>query len=408
MQHRYTFKLLPVKLLLIGSLLLLSGCNTIEHRSEAVPKKALPELAHRKSEPKVVWASTDGSGVAGRDAKLNLAVTPAYVVSADAKGDLRAQDRQTGKQVWRVQTQAPISSGPTVLQDVILLGTRDAYVLAYHLKDGKLLWQTQVTGEVLAAPKGNNNVVYVNTLDGSLTALNLSNGKQLWRYNLHSPSIVLRQNSSPVLTPSHVIAGFANGRLVALNRKDGMIDWEHEMSAPRGRSDIQRMGDISGDPAVANGVIYAVSYQGRLAALSLNNGSPLWEKNMSSYSGVTLGGQSVFVADTRGHLWNIDRRSGRTLWEQSMLEGRRLTKPVICGNMIIVGDNDGYLHWFSLLDGSYLNRVQIDKKGIDSAPVLADNKLYTLSRGGRIAVYSLDALTAISTSQPVDKAEKAQ
>lgn len=386
-----------VKLALIGSSLFISACNNIEHRSETIPKKALPELASKKDHPKVLWASNEGSGVSGRDAKLNLAVTHQYVVTADAAGEVRVQNRSNGKEVWRQKTPSPISSGPTVLDQVILLGTRDAQVLAYDLNHGRLLWNTSVPGEVLSSPKGTNRVVYVNTLGGSLIALDLDSGQQIWRYNLQSPSIVLRRNSSPVITSQQVIAGFANGRLVALNRREGVLDWEHEMSAPRGRSDIQRMGDISGDPVVSNGVVYAVSYQGRLAALSLNNGTPLWEKNMSSYSGVSLNNYGVFVSDTQGHLWCIDRKTGATLWEQGALEGRRLTKPVLWQNKIVVGDNDGFLHWFSQDNGAYLNRVQLDKKGIEATPVLSDNKLYTLSRGGRVAVYALDSSVAITS-----------
>lgn len=378
----------------LAATVLLAGCNNIEHRSEALPKKSLPKFnqAAAPCQPKVIWASNEGGAGAGKDAKLNLSITDATVVSADSKGELRALARNSGKLIWSVNTKSSISSGPTVIHDTILVGTRDARVLAYRLQDGALLWQVPVSGEVLSAPKGNQQMVYVNSLDGSLVALSLQDGRQLWRYSLNMPSIVLRKNSSPVLAANHVIAGFPNGRILALQSRDGSVDWEHELSAPKGRSDIQRMADISADPVVSNGIVYAVGYQGRLAALSLTNGNPIWEKDVSSYAGLSANQDTLFVSDSSGHIWAIAKRTGQTLWEQAELEGRMLTKPVLWGDKFVVGDNDGYLHWFSMKDGQYLTRVQLDSKGIETAPVLMDGALYALGKGGKIAVYSLGAM----------------
>lgn len=369
---------------------LLAACqNSVEHRSEALPKKSLPAYSQAGVyQPKVLWANSDGSGVSGRDAKLNLGITDTTVVSADSKGVLRALSRSTGRSLWTVDTKSLISSGPTVIHNTILLGTRDARVLAYRLEDGALLWQVPVSGEVLAAPKGNHQVVYVKTLDGSLVALSLETGRQIWCHTLNTPSIVLRKNSSPVITANYVIAGFPNGRLVALQNRDGSVNWEHELSIPKGRSDIQRMADVCADPVVSNGIVYAVGYQGRLAALSLDSGKMLWEKDLSSYAGLCVQENVLYVSDSNGHIWAVSKRTGNTLWEQAALEGRILTKPVLCGDKFVVGDNDGYLHWFSASDGRYLTRVQVDSKGIETAPMLVGDALYTLGRGGKIAVYS--------------------
>lgn len=371
--------------------LLLAGCAGIEHRSETIPKRPLPAVQKSKPTAQLLWSNNIGSGVAGRDAKLNLAMTPDLLVSGDMKGNLFALNRQNGQVRWRIKTPFSITSGPTILQNVVIVGTRDANVLAYRLEDGKLLWKTSVPGEVLAAPQGFQDTIYVNTLDGSLIALSLKEGRERWRYSLDTPSIVLRRSSSPLVAGNYIVVGFANGRLVALHRMDGSVAWEKEISIPKGRSDIQRMGDVSADPVINNGMVYAVSYQGRLAALSLQTGNALWEKEMSSYSGLTVSGSLLFVSDAKGHLFAVDRQSGRTVWEQAALEGRRLTKPVILGNQLVVGDEDGYLHWFSQADGAYLNRLQIDAKGIDMSPVLSNNQLYVLGRGGKIAVYHLKA-----------------
>jgi len=370
-------------------LIVVSGCNSIEHRSEELPKNPLPEVTH-KIHPQVVWSTHQGAGVASKDVQLRLAVTPTRVVSMDAKGELRVQHRQTGQLVFRVKTKVMPSSGPTVIENVILIGTRDSRIQAYRLEDGKLIWQVPVSGEVLSAPQGDNHVAYVTTLEGSVIALSLEDGRHLWRYSLNSPSVVLRQSSRPAIAGQHLIAGFANGRLVALNRKAGSVEWEREVSIPKGRSDFQRMTDVSADPEVMKDVVYGVSYQGRLVALALKTGNPIWEADMSSYAGLSVSNENVFVSDTSGHLWSVDARSGKTRWQQSILQGRHLTKPVIWGDLLVVGDSEGYLHWLSRVEGTYFDRIRVDSNGIESPPILVEDQLYVLGRGGRIAVYKLN------------------
>lgn len=366
-------------------ILLLMGCNSIEHRSEAVPKQPLPKLSQTKN-PELLWTRAFGRGDIKNDVKLRLAVTNDSVINADGEGNLFAVDRQTGNLKWRVQTKSALSAGPTVLQQTILLGTREGTVCAYHLEDGRFLWQTPLTGEVLAAPKGHHNTVYVKTQDGQVSALNLADGKVIWRYGLHLPPVVLRHSSSPVVTPEHVLVGFPNGRLIAIHRSNGAINWEKDIALPKGRSDIQRMTDISADPLVVNHTVYAVSYQGRLVALSEKEGNSLWEQDMSSYSGLEFNARKLFVADAKGNLFAIDNKNGQILWKQSVLQGRRLSKPVCFQDSIVVGDEEGHLHWLSMADGRYLNRMLIDSKGIEAPPVYQDNKLYVLGRGGKIAV----------------------
>jgi outer membrane protein assembly factor BamB len=143
---------------------------------------------------------------------------------------------------------------------------------------------------------------------------------------------------------------------------------------------------------VDNGVVYVVSYQGRLAALNMETGIPNWERELSSYAGFALSKSVLYVSDAKGSVLAIDRRNGKNLWEQSGLQGRRLSKPEIVGNdVVLVGDEDGYLHGLSAKDGSFLTRVMVDSKGIEAPPLWDNNRIHVLGRGGKIAVYRLGA-----------------
>jgi outer membrane protein assembly factor BamB len=376
---------------MVMALNLLTGCNSIEHRSESIQKKPLPPLAQDKTavQPQLVWCDSRSSGSKKAETHLRLAVSDPLVINADHRGHIFAFDQQKGTLKWQVDSKAKITAGPAVVDGRILVGTDDARVLAYQSSTGAFLWQAKVTAPVLSAPQGNRGVVFVHALDGHVLALNAENGRQLWAYAANLPPVMLRRGSSPAFIDNHVLVGLANGKLTALHRLDGQPDWEREIAISKGRSDIQRMVDISADPLVADNTIYAVSYQGRLMALKPDMGEPLWEKEMSSFSGLAVNSKVLFVTDARGVLWAIDRKTGNELWKQADLTGRHLSAPAVLKDMVIVGDDEGYLHWFSEKDGSWITRQAVDNKGIHATPLVKDDKIYVLGRSGKMAVYTM-------------------
>jgi outer membrane protein assembly factor BamB len=368
------------------NLLFLAGCNTMEHRSETEAKEPLPVLEKTACHPQKLWSNHQSQGIGKSDGKLRLALTPSLVVTADHKGQILALDRETGKLVWRQETKTPITAGPSIDKDLILVASREGYVYAYHVQEGSLVWKAEVTGEVLAPPQSANGVVLVNALDGSVTALSAGDGRVLWRYNRQVPPLVLRRSSSPVMANDQVIVGFANGKIVALQRTDGSLEWEREISEPKGRSDIQRMVDVSADPIVAENTLYAVGYQGQLVALELETGVPRWQLPISSYSGLVLSKNTLYVSDVKGIVWAVEKNKGKVLWKQAKLKGRQLSAPELWGENIVVGDDDGFLHFMSKNDGVLVGRLQLESKGIEAQPKVFDNLLYVLGRSGRITV----------------------
>ncbi len=368
---------------LLGLAVLLSGCSTIEHRSDEIKRQPLPALCADFS-PQIRWSATDSNGVCGSSVQLKPALAAGIVVIADAKGRLFAYDKASGAKLWTVKTDACITAGPSLTPTNVYVGTQDGNLLAYCLSDGSFLWKTALSGEILAAPAASQNMVFVHALDSTITALSAIDGHPLWRYGLSAPSIVLRHSSSPQVAQQQVVVGFANGRLLGFHATDGVIEWERELGEPKGRSDVARMADISADPVISQGIVYAVSYQGRLAALSLETGQPVWEREVSSYSGLTLSSKVLYVSEADGSIRAVSKHSGDTIWRQPGLGGRRLTKPTLWQNLLVVADDEGYCHFICPKEGTFLGRIRIDSKGIDAAPVVAEDNLIVLSRSGKL------------------------
>ena len=70
-----------------------------------------------------------------------------------------------------------------------------------------------------------------------------------------------------------VVAGFANGKLVALSADKGFVGWETNIAIPQGRSELERIVDIDGDPVIVGTAVYVTTYQGSIAVIDLQSGN---------------------------------------------------------------------------------------------------------------------------------------
>ena len=68
---------------------------------------------------------------------------------------------------------------------------------------------------------------------------------------------------------------------------------------------------------------------------------------------------------------------------------KRPTLPVAFNTTVVVGDLEGYLHFFSNVDGEPVARVRMSKRAISGDPVVVANRLYVQSDSGDIAAYAV-------------------
>jgi outer membrane protein assembly factor BamB len=291
----------------------------------------------------------------------------------------------------------------------VYLGTGDAQLMALDADSGDVLWQTELSSEILANPAIAGDQLFVHTIDGKLAAYNKHNGQKIWINSREVPALTLRGTSPPIVVDDRVIAGFANGKLAAFDAKTGKRLWESVIAVPSGRTDLQRMVDIDGLIEANNGEIYAVTYQGRMAAIAVDDGSAIWTREMSSYTGLALDQQQLYLTDAEGHVWAVDRRSGATLWRQDALKGRDVTAPVIQGDTVVVADGAGFVHWLSKEDGAFVARENLAKIydwafydwgdenrkeydfGVTSTLEVAANRLYVRNNMGALSVFKLSS-----------------
>lgn len=382
------------------SLVVLSGCGSLwESDEDRKFKPAELETFTPAITVTTLWEKSLPE--VHEDERLKL--TPSYsggvLFTAGLEGRVEAHDASNGATRWSVDTDLPLSGGPGVGDAMVLVGSQEGDLVALDELSGKKKWQVRLSSELLSSPTADRGVVVAYTQDGRLHGLASVDGRTLWTYDRPTPALTLHGSSSPVAIDGRVVCGFANGRVAALNLITGDPLWESSITLPSGRTDLERMVDIDGDPVVRDGVVFVATYQGDLAALSLDSGAVFWRKQLSSHEGLAVSWRMVFAVDADDQLWAVDPRSGAAVWKVGGFDNRHLSPPAVMGDQVVVGDLEGYVHWISQLDGRKLARVRVGDDPITLRPLVADDRVFVLGSGGKLAALTV---APVSTTESAD------
>jgi outer membrane protein assembly factor BamB len=356
----------------------LAGCGG----SDAVKPSPLPQFTPT-AEARIAWRNSLG------DSKRYVfapALRAGGIYAAANDGSVARFDAANGKRAWRATADARLSGGVGADADQVLVASEKGVVLAYSL-DGKPLWRSTVTSEVLSAPHSAGGLVVVRSGDGRIAALDAATGDRRWDYQATLPPLLLRADAGVAIVRNIVLAGLPGGKLVALNLETGAPMWDAVVAQPKGANELERITDVAAAPVVEDDHACAVAFQGRIACYELTKGALLWSRDASSAVGLAADPLAVFMVDENSVVTAFDKASGATLWKQDKLSARRLSAPAVVGSLVVVGDFEGYVHMLERDSGAFVARIATDGSAISARPLrVGGNVLVQTRRGGLYAI----------------------
>jgi outer membrane protein assembly factor BamB len=331
----------------------------------------------------------------GGDAEfLHVALRPASdgsrVYAASRDGNVVAVDPASGKPVWRTELETELSAGPGVGEDIVVVAAADGFLVALDTDSGDELWRSNIAGESLSRPLVEDGTVVALTIDNRLRAISAFDGSERWVVEQSTPSLTMRGSATPVLVGTTVIAGFDNGRLVGVSLADGDELWNTMIAPPTGKSDLERLADVDGQISVVGQDVYASGYHGTVAAVAAESGQMLWAREVSSHEGVSADWNNIYTVDEEGVVIALIRRNGEESWRQASLVRREPTVPVSYQATVVVGDLEGYVHFFSNFDGKPVARVRAGRSAITVAPVVVGDRLLVQGDDGKLTAYAIE------------------
>jgi outer membrane protein assembly factor BamB len=378
-----------VSVLLVPLMLPLGACGLFGGGKDTSEPPAELTAFEQTLRVRKIWSSKVG----GSAERLRLGLRPASdgarIYAGAHDGQVVAFDAESGRKLWSVKTRLPLAAGPGVGNGLVAFGTTDGDLVALDAESGAERWRQAVGSEVLAAPAVAPNVIIMRSVDGRLRGFSSLDGSTLWTIEQNLPALTLRGNTAPRVAGATVISGFNNGRVGAYEVGSGDVVWELAIANPTGRSELERLVDVSTGLQVVGNDVYVVGYQGRAVGIDLNTGLVLWQQDMSSYAGLGADFNNVYVTNDVGAVIALDRRAGTPVWRQEALRLRDVTAPARFGNALVVGDFEGYLHWLDPSDGRFLARQRAGSDRITSAPLVVGQNVFVQADDGTVAAFTV-------------------
>lgn len=374
----------PISAFSLISLLVACGGSKLP---DPTPLTAFPPSANIQKS----WSASPNDGNDELLFKLTPATDDHLLYAAGHDGRISAINIETGKKIWSQRYKdLPFSSNIALTSHELYLGTDDAQIVKLDKVSGAIVWTKSVPSTVIAAPIATSDEVFSKTINGEITVLNTKTGDTIWNYQQTLPSLILRDTSNPVLQDNALLIGFSNGTLIGFDQTSGNNIWTKQVSLPEGKTDVERMADISATPKVVDNTVYAAAYQGAIIAFNLQTQDTLWSANVSTYNDFTISDNAIFVGDTQGNVVAIDRASGTILWKQDALRYRYLTAPTYIGNdMIAIADKEGYLHILDAKTGQFIARTSVNSDGIITAPLYVNGLTIIQANDGHLYAYKI-------------------
>jgi len=308
---------------------------------------------------KRLWAARTDASVHG-----SPAVSDGMVFVPTINGTLHAFDAATGRERWRREPEPAGGSirqrsysyySPAVADGKVFWPYQTRYgkassglLAALNPKTGAPIWESPMTGSTMSdgTPAVADGKVFVgNQTADRVIAYDAATGARRW---VSTSTLGGWQDGAPTAVGGRVFIGSNNG-VVAKDATTGVDLWTHRSPDP---SWIPQNATPSA-PAVAGDTLYMGFPDGRVTALNVVTGAPLWSTRLPGkpylggvLSAPAVSGDTLYVGSNDGRLYALNCGNGQVVWQYEI--GTWVASaPAISGDTLVVGAWDGNLYAFT-------------------------------------------------------------
>jgi len=339
---------------------------------------------------KNIWEKKFSGEIEDQYSFLNLSIYSNNIFVPTTEKNVHIINLETGDLIKTVELDLDIFSGIIANGNLFYFGSKQDTISAVNYIDKKIFWQRVMSSEVMTISNIINEAIYVRTNDSKITAIDINTGKFLWINSQIPTELSIRGASKPLVADDKIYVGFEDGKIICIEALTGDVLWTTQLKSPRNETIIDRLNDIDGTMILSNGVLYAISYQGSIAAIDSYSGQILWTKQASSIFGLAESKYNIFYINDDGIIECLDKSTGRKVWSQDQFYKRVYGTPIYYNNYIIAQDVENYLHILDSSDGSIVGKLKI-KYPIQSS-YIEHGYLYLLDKDFTLKKYEISSI----------------
>ncbi len=343
------------------------------------------------------WKISIGQG-SGSESKLlsRPVVAGDRIVTMDAEAGVSAFRVSDGRLLWRRELtpededEGVIGGGVSIDNDVAYAATGYGFVHALSLEDGTEIWRRRVGTPIRGAPTVIDGRIFVITYDNQLHALSSGDGTTLWNHSGIPEDAGLIGAPSAAVGGGLVVVPYSSGELFALRVENGRVVWGDQLIRARRLAALSSLNEIRGSPVIDRGMVLAISFSGRIAAIELRSGQRLWDRDITGMETPWVAGDFIFLVTAQAEVVCLSRKDGRIRWvaqlaryedEEEKLDRIHWSGPVLASDRLVLVSSEGYAVAISPYSGRMLGRIELPD-GALIPPIVADGSIYVLSDNG--------------------------
>lgn len=244
-----------------------------------------------------------------------------------------------------------------ILGPILLLGILLGVGAAATAGDGED--QESAASGSLFHPSANAWPVFRGNLLGTGVAATTlpEDPKLLWTFDTESEI-----ESTAAIVDGVVFFGDYEGRVYAVTLDEGKELWRFDAGTP-----------IKAPLSVFDGVVYIGDEYGLIHALDAGSGEEKWQFETLGeiYAGVSLHGDRLLVGSYDNSLYCLDRDSGEKLW-QVETEGYVHGTPAVADGLTTVSGCDGFMWLIDIETGETIHKINLRGQAASSPAVIGE------------------------------------
>ena len=215
-----------------------------------------------------------------------------------------------------------VGGGLAIAGDRLIVTSGFAYIEALSLADGSQLWHRRVESPMSGSPAILGNRAFVTSSNNEFYAIDVATGEIVWNDQAIAESARVLSSPSPAVTNDILVVPFSSGELIAYLPANGRRLWQDTLTTIGRYTPLSAINDIAGRPSIQDGVVYAASHSGVLAAIDARSGARIWEAAFGSRLGPVIGGEFLFIVGTGGKVACFNKIDGKVVWMRELPEFR--------------------------------------------------------------------------------------
>jgi outer membrane protein assembly factor BamB len=243
-----------------------------------------------------------------------------------------------------------------------------------------------VESPLSSSPAIQGNRAYLTSTNNDFFALDTDTGEVLWNDQALAETARVLSSPSPAVTPDILAVGYSSGELIAYLPANGRRLWTDTLTSTGRYTPLSAINDIAGKPAIQEGVVYAASHSGVLAAIDARSGARIWSKIFGSRQGPVVAGEYLYVVGTGGKVACFSKIDGKLAWARDLPEfkdGNRenrivWTGPLLASGRLVVVSSEGDVVALSPQDGKTVAEMKVGQS-ILIEPIAAAGKIFVLT-----------------------------